>query len=283
MGGERLHAGQGALRRCAERLLLCRQQPEAEAHDTGLVGLEIGAPVIVGEPGEEGGVLARDAAVRIAETAEGEAADLPERRVGTGDGHLVGAVGDADEALCGDVVAAGIGQLLVVELDHGTAGLVVDVPARLQRGGQRQVEGVGLGRLQLGDHSFDLEGRIVGQQAIDHLHLVAIGEGEGLGDFGAATQDRFASRGHGRRHIPLRLPVEAPGLVPVGRFKLHHVEHVGTDAAGDAFEHRYAEPEVFRRSAGIFHPVALERGHPARLLVEDEGYPPIGEHAVLGG
>ena len=76
----------------------------------------------------------------IAEAAEGEAADLPQRRIRAGNGQLALAIADPDEALGCDVVAAGIGELLVVELRHGTAGLVVDVPAAAECGRHWQVD-----------------------------------------------------------------------------------------------------------------------------------------------
>src|SRR5690606_26289767 len=117
------------LRRGAELAPGGRHEGEAERRPPTLVGLEIGAPVIIGEPGDEGRPLAHDPAVRLAEPAERIAADLPERRIRAGDGQLVFAVTDADEALRGDVVAAGIGQLFVVEFHDGPARLVVSVPA----------------------------------------------------------------------------------------------------------------------------------------------------------
>ena len=129
--GRRPGVGEGRLRRGAEGAGRAGQEKEAKAHAAALIGLEVGHPVVVGQPGEEERPVARDAAVGLLVAAEGVAADLPERRIGAGDGELVLVVGDADEALGRDVVAAGIGELLVIEADDGAAGFEVDIARKV--------------------------------------------------------------------------------------------------------------------------------------------------------
>ncbi len=171
-----LNVSQSALGTDRQVFRRMKFEGEFEPQFTGLVGLEIGVPIVVGQPGIQGGLVR--CPLLAVEAPEGVAADLPERRVRRGHRHACLMVLHPEPVEGGDVVPAASRQLFAVELDDRPRRLEVgergvgQVERQMQVGGARRHV---RSEVQLDE---DVQRRLSRMQAVEDRGLLAVAEAD---------------------------------------------------------------------------------------------------------